>query len=90
MFVRDIDKESRNFICEMLGNINQMEGVEYKFQLLFVFGKSYMSPDEAKNATIAWKLENNEYHDLIITGTLGRIWFWTAVYKKIVIFKLCK
>ena len=46
-----------------------MEGVEYKFQILFVFGRSYMSKDEAKNLTLVWKEENNKHHDLIITGS---------------------
>ena len=77
LFVRGNDRESRNFIREILGNINEMEGVEYKFQVLFVFGKNYMSPTERKNATIEWKLENNEYHDLIITG-MCLLFFWVS------------
>ena len=45
-----------------------MENVEYKFQILFVFGQSYMSKDAAKNLTKEWQLENKEHHDLIIAG----------------------
>ena len=47
-----------------------MENVEYKFQILFVFGQSYMSKDAAKNLTKEWQLENKEHHDLIIAGML--------------------
>ena len=60
--------QSRNFIREILGKLNQMENVEYKFQILFVFGQSYMSKDAAKNLTKEWQLENKEHHDLIIAG----------------------
>ena len=45
-----------------------MENVEYKFQILFVFGQSYMSKDLAKNVTKEWQIENKEHRDLIITG----------------------
>lgn len=68
-FVRGTDRESRNFIREILGKLNQMENVEYKFQILFVFGQSYMSKDAAKNLTKEWQLENKEHHDLIIAET---------------------
>ena len=61
-------QDSRDFIREKLGKMNQMEGVEYKFQILFVFGQSYMSKEDAQNLTLAWKKENSQYHDLIITG----------------------
>ena len=47
-----------------------MENIEYKFQILFVFGQSYMSKDAAKNLTKEWQLENKEHHDLIIAGML--------------------
>ena len=47
-----------------------MENIEYKFQILFVFGQSYMSKDAAKNLTKEWQLENKEHHDLIISGML--------------------
>ena len=46
-----------------------MENIEYKFQILFVFGQSYMSKDAAKNLTKEWQLENKEHRDLIISGT---------------------
>ena len=45
-----------------------MENLEYKFQVLFVFGKSFMSKDAYNNYTKEWQLENEEYHDLIISG----------------------
>ena len=51
-----------------------MENVEYKFQILFVFGQSYMSKDAAKNLTKEWKMENKEHRDLIITGTYITLW----------------
>ena len=53
---------------EKLGKINEMEGVDYKFQILFVFGQSYMSKEDKEILKLAWKEENEQHHDLIITG----------------------
>ena len=53
---------------EKLGKINEMEGVDYKFQILFVFGQSYMSKEDKEILILGWKEENEQHHDLIITG----------------------
>ena len=59
---------------EKLGKINEMEGVDYKFQILFVFGQSYMSKEDKEKLILAWKEENEQHHDLIITGNYYNIW----------------